>query len=648
MVIRVTLKNGISIEVPFSTTCAEIAKQISSGLAKEALAAEFDGKVVDLTTTISADCSLRVVTFDDEAGKKVLRHTAAHVLAQAVKNLYPQVKLAIGPAIETGFYYDFDSEVSFSADDLGKIENEMKRIIKQNLALERFVLNRAEAIQFAEQSNEPYKAELIRELPDGQPITFYRQGDFVDLCAGPHLPNTGRIKAVKLISCTGAYWRGNSNNKMLQRIYGTAFTKQSELDSYLTALEEAKKRDHRKIGKELDLFSIDEYIGPGLILWHPKLSVVREEIELYWRKEHRRRGYEYIYTPHIGQSNLWETSGHLDHFAEGMYPAMKMAAKDEAENTRYYVKPMSCPFHVRMYKTRPRSYRELPIRWCELGSVYRFEKSGALHGMLRVRGFTQDDAHIVCTEDQFVDEVNNVLDFALAINKAFGYDKLNVYLSVRDLQDKEKFIDNEPVWQLAESTLEKILGDRGIEFKKDIGGAKFYGPAIDLKAVDAMGREWQGTTIQLDMNLPERFGMTYVGSDGKEHTPIMLHRTLLGSMERFVGTLIEHYAGAFPVWLAPVQVKILAISERNHEYANKVLKTLRKSDIRVELDDRSEKIGYKIREAQLGKVPYMLILGDKEQNENVVAVRDRKNGETKTMSMEAFLALIDDEIVNKK
>lgn len=648
MVISVKLKNGNSIEVPFSTTCAEIAKQISSGLAKEALAAEINGKVVDITTTVNADCSLHVVTFNDEAGKKVLRHTAAHVLAQAVKNLYPLVKLAIGPAIENGFYYDFDSEVSFSSDDLGKIEREMKRIIRQNSALERFELNRAEALQFVERLNEPYKAELISQLPDDQPITFYRQGDFVDLCAGPHLPYTGMIKAVKLISCTGAYWRGDSDNKMLQRIYGTAFTKQSELDSYLAAQEEAKKRDHRRIGKELDLFSIDEYIGQGLILWHPKLSVVREEIELYWRKEHRRRGYEYIYTPHIGQSNLWETSGHLDHFAEGMYPKMKMAAKDETENTCYYVKPMSCPFHVRMYKTRPRSYRELPIRWCELGSVYRFEKSGALHGMLRVRGFTQDDAHIVCTEEQFVEEVNNVLDFALDINKAFGYDKLNVYLSVRDPQDKEKFIDNEPVWQLAESTLEKILSDRKIEFKKDIGGAKFYGPAIDLKAVDAMGREWQGTTIQLDMNLPERFGMTYVGSDGKEHTPIMLHRTLLGSMERFVGTLIEHYAGAFPVWLAPVQVKILAISEKNHEYADKVLKVLRNEDIRAELDDRSEKVGYKIREAQLGKIPYMLILGDQEQNENVVAVRDRKNGETKTMNIETFLALIAEEILYKR
>ena len=648
MVIRVMLKNGNLIEVPFSTTCAEIAKQISSGLAKEAIAAEINGKVVDITTTINEDCSLHVVTFNDETGKKVLRHTAAHVLAQAIKSLYPQVKLAIGPAIENGFYYDFDAEVPFSSDDLGKIESEMNRIIRQNLALERFELTREEALQLAEQLNEPYKAELIRELPNSQPITFYRQGDFVDLCAGPHLPNTGLIKAVKLTSCTGAYWRGDSNNKMLQRIYGTAFTKQSELDSHLTALEEAKKRDHRKIGKELDLFSIDEYVGQGLILWHPKLSVVREEIELYWRKEHRRRGYEYIYTPHIGQSNLWETSGHLDHFAEGMYPTMKMAAKDEAENTRYYVKPMSCPFHVRMYKTRPRSYRELPIRWCELGSVYRFEKSGALHGMLRVRGFTQDDAHIVCTEDQFVDEVNNVLDFALDINKAFGYDKLNVYLSVRDPRNKEKFIDNEPVWHLAESTLEKILGDRGIEFKKDIGGAKFYGPAIDLKAVDAMGREWQGTTIQLDMNLPERFGMTYVGSDGKEHTPIMLHRTLLGSMERFVGTLIEHYAGAFPVWLAPIQVKILAISEKSHEYANKVMKVLRNEDIRVELDDRSEKVGYKIREAQLGKIPYMLILGDKEQNENVVAVRDRKNGETKIMSIEEFLSLIAEEILHKR
>ena len=648
MVISVKLKDGNQIEVAVSTTCAEIAKKISSGLAKEALAAEINGKEVDLTTTIHEDCSLNIITFRDEAGKKVLRHTASHVLAHAIKNLYPHVKLAIGPAIENGFYYDFDAELPFSADDLGSIEKEMQDIIKQNLTLERFEISREEALRLVRERNEPYKEELIGELPGHEAITFYRQGDFIDLCAGPHLPSTGLLKAIKLTSCTGAYWRGDSNNKMLQRIYGTAFTKQSELDVYLCSVEEAKKRDHRKIGKELDLFSIDEYIGQGLILWHPKLSVVREEIELYWRKEHRRRGYEYIYTPHIGQSHLWETSGHLDHFAEGMYPPMKMAAKDEAENTTYYVKPMSCPFHVRMYKTRPRSYRELPLRWCELGSVYRFEKSGALHGMLRVRGFTQDDAHIVCTEEQFVSEVNGVLDFALDMNKAFGYDKLNVYLSVRDPKEQEKYLDNEPVWQLAEQTLEKILNDRNIEFKKDIGGAKFYGPAIDLKAVDAMGREWQGTTIQLDMNLPERFGMTYVGPDGKEHTPIMLHRTLLGSMERFVGTLIEHYAGAFPTWLAPVQVKILAISEKNHEYAAHVLKRLRNEDIRVELDDRNEKIGYKIREAQLGKVPYMLILGDKEQQENLVAVRNRKNGETAVMILEEFQTLLSEEILHKR
>jgi len=445
---------------------------------------------------------------------------------------------------------------------------------------------------------------------------------------------------------------------MLQRIYGTAFDSKEALNEHLNNIEEAKKRDHRKLGKDLDLFSVDDYVGPGLILWHPKLSVVREEIELYWRQEHRKRGYEYVYTPHVGLSNLWQTSGHLDFFKEGMYPQMSMESKSEDEQTSYYVKPMSCPFHVRIYKSRPRSYKELPIRWCELGNVYRYEESGVLHGMLRVRGFTQDDAHIICREDQFVEEVNSILDFALEMNKTLGFDKLNVYLSVRNPENKTKYVGEDRVWQLAEKALEEILVKRNVDFKKDVGGAKFYGPAIDLKAVDSLGREWQGTTIQLDMNLPARFGMVYVDQNGKEVTPIMLHRTLLGSMERFVGTLIEHVAGAFPVWLAPVQVVIIPISEKNNPYAQKVANLLRGNkqsypqekireaffsggmmrsvNLRVEVDERDETMQAKIRDAQMQKVPYMLVLGSKEESEESVNVRLRDGKTVGMIKTEEF------------
>lgn len=583
-----------------------------------------------------------------EEYQKALRHTTSHILAQAVKRLFPDAKLAIGPAIENGFYYDFDVEKPFTPEDLEIIEKEMSKIIKQDFNVERFELDRHEAIALMQQKGEQYKVELINDLPEDANISFYKQGEFMDLCAGPHIESTGKVKAFKLLSIAGAYWRGDEKNKMLQRIYGSAFEEKQELDEYVAMLEDAKKRDHRKIGKELDLFSIDDYVGPGLILWHPKLAAVREQIEIYWREEHRKRGYQYVYTPNIGLSNLWESSGHLGHFSDVMYPPMDMQTKDDVENATYYVKPMSCPFHIRIYKSRPRSYRELPLRWCELGSVYRFEKSGTLHGMLRVRGFTQDDAHIVCRQDQFVDEVSNIIDFAIEMNRTMGFNKLNVYLSVRDPEEKDKYIDNEPVWQLAESTLQEILEKRGMAYKKDVGGAKFYGPAIDMKAVDAMGREWQGTTIQLDMNLPARCGMTYIGPDGKEHTPIMLHRTLLGSMERFMGTLIEHYGGAFPTWLAPVQVKLLPISEKHFDYAKKLEKIMIDKGIRVEIDLDAEKIGYKIRKAQMEKIPYMLIIGDKETETESVAVRDRAEGDKGVVPFEKFLQYVIEEIKSKR
>jgi threonyl-tRNA synthetase len=581
-----------------------------------------------------------------------LRHSCSHILASSVLRLYPGTKLAIGPSIDEGFYYDFDpstssGQASFSESDLEKISLAMQDIIKENLSFEKKEISLDEAKKFF--SEEPYKLELIEDLEKegNTTVTTYKTGEFTDLCAGPHIENTKEITAFKLLSVAGAYWRGTEKNKMLTRIYGTCFPTQKELDDYLNMLEEVKKRDHRVIGKELELFSIDDKVGPGLILWHPKLSVVREEIELYWRKEHRKRGYQYVYTPNIGMSTLWETSGHLGFFKEGMFPPMDLQSKNKDEKASYYVKPMNCPFHIQIYKTRPRSYRELPLRWCELGSVYRYEESGVLHGMLRVRGFTQDDAHIICREDQFVEEVNAILDFALEINRVFGFEKLKVYLSTRDLENKTKYVGEEKNWVLAEETLKEILEERKIEYKEDVGGAKFYGPAIDLKAVDALGREWQGTTIQLDFNEPERFKMTYVGDDGQEHTPIMLHRTLLGSMERFVATLIEQHKGAFPTWLAPVQAIILPITDNQIEYAQKVAEELKNNDIRTEVETENKPISGKIRDAEMQKIPYMLIVGGREAEAENLSVRLRGEKDLGLMSLTDFTTKIKEEIEKK-
>lgn len=589
-------------------------------------------------------------TNDSKNDLQSIRHSAEHVLTQAMNRLYPnKFLMAMGPATNDGFYFDFETLNDFkvSEKDFPIIEAEMAKIIKENLPIIRQEISIDDAKKLF--INNPYKMEWLNSIKDrGEKIIIYKTGDeFIDLCAGPHVRYTKNIKAFKLISIAGAYWHGDEKNKMLTRIYGTAFESKEELKKYLNNLEEAKKRDHRKIGKDLDLFSIDEQVGPGLILWHPKLSIVREEIENYWRQEHRKHGYQYVYTPHVGQSNLWETSGHLVSFKDGLFPSMSMSTKTKEENVIYYVKPMSCPFHIRIYKSRPRSYRELPLRWCELGSVYRYEESGVLHGMLRVRGFTQDDAHIICREDQFVDEVNSILDFALSMNKTFGYDKLNVYLSVRDPKNKTKYVGEERIWQLAENTLKDILDKRKIKYQTDIGGAKFYGPAIDLKAVDAMDREWQGTTIQLDMNEPSRFEMSYVGDDGKEHTPIMLHRTLLGSMERFVGTLIEHYAGAFPMWLAPVQVKIIPITDEQQEYAQKIEKELKENNIRVEIDDKSETMQNKIRNAATEKVPYMIIIGGREAENKTISVRQRDGQDLGSMSLVDFIKEINSQITKK-
>ena len=576
-----------------------------------------------------------------------LNHSASHVLAQAMLALYPKAKLGIGPAIENGFYYDFDLSDRISEKDLQAITEEMNKIIKQDLPItcKKISVNEAKKLF----KSQPFKSELVDDLSlEGfDNVSIYYTGDkFFDLCRGPHLKSTGEIKAFKLNNVAGAYWKGKETNKMLTRIYGAAFSSNKDKEKYLWRQEELKKRDHRKIGKDLDLFSIDPDVGPGLILWHPKLSIVREEIELYWRKEHRKRGYEYVYTPHIGIDNLWKTSGHLENYKESMYPQMDMSKKNKEEKTKYYVKPMNCPFHIKIYKSRPRSYRELPLRWCELGTVYRYEESGVLHGMLRVRGFTQDDAHIICTESQFVEEINKVLDFALDLNSDFGFKKLKVYLSIRGTKKADKYVGKESSWEMAEKTLEKILKERNIEFEKDIGGAKFYGPAIDLKAVDPFGREWQGTTIQLDFNNPLRFSMTYRGEDGKEHTPIMIHRTLLGAMERFIGTLIEMYEGAFPVWLSPQQAAVLPISKDQLEAAKEVLHELSDAGIRsIILSDQT--LNSRIRQAQLEKIPYMLIIGKREVESKTVSLRLRTGKDKGSIKLSDFIALVNNKIKKK-
>jgi len=584
---------------------------------------------------------------DKTLNLQTIRHSTAHVLAGAVQKLYPDVKFGIGPAIENGFYYDFDfGDQKISEEDLPKIEAEMEKIIAENLPFIRKEISVGEAREvFADQ---PYKLELLEDKAQIgnrslHPFT-YKVGGFTDLCKGPHVKNTSEIKAFKLTRLAGAYWKGSEKNPMLTRIYGLAFETQKELDEYLKLQEEAKKHDHRKLSKELDFFSQNEMVGPGLILWHPKLSVVREEIELWWRKEHRKRGYQYVYTPHIGKEVLWQTSGHTDFYKDLMYPPLK----DERDDV-YYVKPMNCPFHVLIYKSRPRSYKELPLRWGELGTVYRYELEGVRHGILRPRGFTQDDAHIICTKEQIVPELEGVLDFALEMNTVFGFDNLHYELSLRDPETPEKYIGDTEGWEMAQKVLKDILDSRGVEYNAGIGEAKFYGPAIDLKVEDAVGRLWQGTTIQFDFNLPEKFEMTYVGEDGKDHTPYMIHRTLLGSMERFVGCLIEHYAGAFPVWLAPVQVVVIPISERHNEYARSVVEKLRTTnyELRTNLDDRDETMQAKIRDAQLQKVPYMLIVGDKEEKAGTVSERGRSGKDYGQVEIDEFITNIKKEIEEK-
>jgi threonyl-tRNA synthetase len=557
-------------------------------------------------------------------------------MAHAVKTLFPDAKLAIGPATDEGFYYDFDVERTFTPEDLSLIEKKMSEIIQQNNPFVRRVVSRQEAIALFQEKGELYKVELLQEIPDDD-VSLYEEGGFVDLCRGPHIETTGQVTAFKLLSIAGAYWRGNEKNKMLQRIYGTSFTDKKALKDYLDFLEEVKKRDHRKLGKDLDLFSTSDEIGAGLIVWHPNGALIRRAIEDFWLKEHYKAGYKVLYSPHIAKLNLWATSGHLDFYRENMYSPM------EIEGIDYEIKPMNCPFHIHVYKHALRSYKELPIRYAELGTVYRYERSGVLHGLLRVRGFTQDDAHIFCREDQIEDEILKVLDFTLFILKTFGFDRYDIYLSTRP----DKYVGTPENWERSTNALEKALEIKGLIYDIDPGEGVFYGPKIDIKVKDSLNRQWQCSTIQVDFNNPERFAMMYRGSDGKEHRPIMIHRALMGSLERFFGILIEHYAGSFPVWLTPVQVKILTIAERHADYAISISETLKKEDIRTELDIENEKIGYKIRNATLMKVPYLVIIGDKEVSENTVTVRKRSGENIGPFTVTELLGILKEKITTK-
>ncbi|KAB3535458.1 threonine--tRNA ligase [Alkaliphilus pronyensis] len=629
--LKVTLKDGSTREVKKGSTLYEVAKDISEGLARVAVGGEVDGRLMDLTNRLTQDCSLNILRFDDDEGKEFFRHTSAHILAHAVKRLYPNVKLAIGPAIENGFYYDFDTDYKFSPEDLEKIEEEMKKIVKEDLPLERFELPREEALEMVIKEGEDYKAELIKDLPEGSIISFYKQGEFTDLCAGPHLPSTGKVKAIKLLSVAGAYWRGDEKNKMLQRIYGTSFEKKKELEEYLNRLEEAKKRDHRKIGKELDLFSLQEE-GPGFPFFHPKGMVIRNLLEDFWRKEHVKWGYDEIKTPLILNQQLWKQSGHWDHYQDNMYFT-------EIDNQDYAVKPMNCPGAILTFKRKIHSYRDLPVRMAELGLVHRHELSGALHGLMRVRCFTQDDAHLFMLPEQIKDEIIGVIEFVDYVYKVFGF-KYHIELSTRP----ENSMGTDEEWNLAINALKEALEAKKLPYKINEGDGAFYGPKIDFHLEDCIGRTWQCGTIQLDFQMPQRFDLNYIGADGEKHRPIMIHRVLYGSIERFIGILIEHYAGKFPTWIAPVQVKILPITDKHMGYAVEIEKEMKAKGIRVELDSRNEKIGYKIREAQLQKIPYMLVLGDKEIEAESVAVRSRDKGEVGVVKTDEFIEDILKEI----
>ena len=637
--IKVTLKDGSNIEVEKGSSVLDVAKKISEGFARVATCASVNGETKDLRYEINEDCALNIYTFDNDLeGKKAYWHTTSHIMAQAVKRLFPNVKLAIGPAIDNGFYYDYDIEKPFSQEDLENIEKEMANIIKENLALERFSLPRAEALKLMQEKEEPYKVELINELPEDAEISFYKQGDYVDLCAGPHLMSTGSVKAFKLLSSSGAYWRGNENNKMLQRIYGISYPKKSELDNYLNMIEEAKKRDHRKLGKELELFFFDE-TAPGMAYWLPKGFTMMNVLIDFWRKEHKKRGYQEFSGPQLNSSVLWKTSGHWDHYKEDMF------VLTDADGNEQALKPMNCPNSIKVYQTKMRSYKDLPLRFNDVDVIHRNEKSGQLNGLFRVRMFRQDDSHNYVTEKQIGSEIKNILELTKELYSVFGLDYV-LTLSTRP----DDYMGEIETWNRAESDLKAVMNEICGEnnYRINEGDGAFYGPKIDIKMKDCLGREWQMGTIQLDFQLPQRFELYYIDEDGERKTPIMIHRAIFGSFDRFIGIITEHFAGAFPMWLSPVQIKILPISTEKHaDYAKKLADKLDELGFRVEVDDRNEKIGHKIREAQVQKIPYMLVIGDKEMEEGTVGVRNRKDGDLGAMKLEDFIAKAKEEVDTK-
>ncbi len=638
---QITFPDGSVREYENGTNGLDIAASLSQGLRKAVICCEIDGKRSDAFAPIEKDCSLKFLTFEDEDGRWTYRHTASHILAQAVKRLWPEVKLAIGPAIKDGFYYDFDAPFTFSTDDFKKIEKEMERITRENLRLERFELPREEAIHYMEEKGEPYKVELINDLPEGETISFYRQGEFVDLCAGTHVATTAKIKNVKLLSVAGAYWRGSEKNKMLQRIYGTAFEKKEDLQAYLTKLEEAKKRDHRKLGKELHLFMTDELVGKGMPMFLPKGYTLWRILENYIRDKEIKSGYQHVLTPCIGTVDLYKISGHWDHYQQNMFPAMNV------EDETYVLRPMNCPHHMRIYANSPHSYRNLPVRIGEIAHDFRYEASGTLKGIERGRHFCQNDAHLFVTPEQIKDEFAKVVDLIFSTYKDFGITDYRCVLSLRDPKDKVKYHDDDEMWNTAENALREVLNEIGLEYTEEIGEAAFYGPKLDVNVTPAVGAEYTLSTCQLDFCLPARFDLTYIDKDGKERTPVVLHRAILGSLDRFMAYLIEETMGAFPTWLAPEQVRILPITDRTVDYSNELAAKLEEYGVRVEVDARNEKIGFKIREAQMQKIPYMLVIGDKEAEEGTVAVRSRKEGDLGAMALDTFIAKITEEIRTK-
>ncbi len=636
--ITITLPDSSTREIACGTTVLQVAKSIGAGLARAAIAGRIDARTVDLNCPLVSDAVVEILTFSDDGGKEVYWHSTAHVMAQAVQDLFPNAKITIGPPIENGFYYDFDVDRPFTPNDLKKIEARMLEIIKEDQPFLREEVSREEASSRFQNLGESYKLELLDDIASNETVSIYKNTHWFDLCRGPHLPSTGRIKTIKLLNASGAYWRGDENNKMLQRIYGISFPNKKALRAYLDKREEARRRDHRTLGTQLDLYSINENVGPGLVLWHPKGMQIRHQIEAFWCSAHFDGGYELVGSPHIGRSKLWETSGHLDFFRENMYSSM------DIDGQEYFAKPMNCPFHCMIYKSHRRSYRELPFRWAEMGTVYRYEQAGALHGLLRVRGFTQDDAHIFCRPDQVDEEIKQTIDFTLFILRSFGLEDFKIDISTRP----EKAVGDPRDWDMATNALKAAIDAQGLEYGIDEGGGAFYGPKIDVQIKDALGREWQCSTIQFDFNLPERFDLSFTGQDGKMHRPYMVHRALLGAVERFFGVLIEHYAGNFPVWLAPVQAVVLPVSDRFIDYAQRVADALQGAHVRVEVDDQDAKLGYKIREAEVQKVPYMLIVGAREVENGTVSVRRHAKGDLGALNLKNIIARIKQEVESKQ